>query len=196
MVNALPSFRTPATLAALLVTGTFAAPARAQQPPPPPPQVFVIPPADAPPPVVFGPRAPLGPADVAQWEEGDAVPYGYRPVKSVRKPLVIAGAVTFGSLYLTSALAGAIATDAGAPGGASLFVPVLGPFIAAGLQSSATGGFLLVLDGLAQGAGVAMFVVGLAKQKTVLRRSFEPTVVPVPMTFGASSGGVGLRGTF
>ena len=101
-------------------------------------------------------------------------------------------------MYLTSALGGAIATDAGAPAGATLFVPVFGPFVAAGLQGSATGGFLLVLDGLAQAAGVTMFALGMARPKVTLRRDLAARLelAPVPLSFGPGSGGVGLRGTF
>ncbi len=116
----------------------------------------------------------------------------------MRKSLVIAGAVTLGSLYLTSGLAGAIATDAGAPSGKTLFVPVFGPFIMAGMAGSATGGFLLVVDGLGQAAAVTMLAIGLAMPKTVLVRSdvARVEITPVPMTFGPSSAGFGLVGKF
>ena len=128
-----PSLRTPLAVAALLGAALAAAPSSAQEPPPSPPQEALVPTA-------LRPVRVLGPAEIAEWEEGDPVPYGYRPVKKIQKPLVIAGAVTFGSVYLTSALGGAIATDAGAPAGATLFVPVFGPSRAAGYALTPKGG--------------------------------------------------------
>ncbi len=194
-----------AALASAVVASALlaAAPAVAQEPPPP--QGYEVPPAYAPPavmpPLVYHiPPSPYGlaPRIITDWEPGEPIPLGYTPVQRMRKSLVIAGAVTLGSLWLTSALTGAIAVDAGAPTGKAMFVPVFGPFVMAGLQGSATGGLLLVLDGLGQAAAVTMLAVGIAMPKTVLLRSdvAKVEVMPVPMTFGPSSAGLGFVGKF
>ena len=57
---------------------------------------------------------------------------------------------------------------------------------------------LLVLDGLVQTGSIAMFVAGLAAPRTALVRNDvgKAKITPVPMTFGRSSAGLGLVGTF
>jgi hypothetical protein len=175
-----------------------AAPALAQEPPPPPPAYEPVP--VTPSLVYHVPPSPTGyvPRPIGDWQEGEPIPQGYYPVKRMRTPLVVAGAITLGSLYLTSALGGAIASDSGAGSGKSLLVPVFGPFAMAGLQGSTTGGFVLVLDGLGQAAGLTMLVIGLAMPKTTLVRGdvAKVQITPVPMTFGPSSAGFGFVGKF
>jgi hypothetical protein len=127
------------------------------------------------------------------WDEGDRVPSGYHLGTQVRKGLVIGGAVTFGSLYMLS-------VAAAASGGArSLLIPVAGPFAAiGGTRTSGVDVAVLVINGVVQAGGIAMFVAGLAAPKTVLVRNdiAKGFVMPTPMTFGANSGGGGLVGTF
>lgn len=153
----------------------------------------------------YGPRR-------TYWEEGDPVPRGYRAVPRMRTGLVIAGAVTFGVTYLTTALAGAAVNDISlATGGTGrsaklLLIPVFGPFTMLGSTISATGQFFLVLDGLVQAAGVGMFATGLAWPRMVLVPSGRADISgekappkleisPVPMTVG-SGNGVGILGRF
>src|ERR1700676_408234 len=50
-----------------------------------------------------------GPRTIGDWKEGDPVPDGYRTATRVRRSAIIGGAVTFGVLYLLSALAAASA---------------------------------------------------------------------------------------
>ena len=87
----------------------------------------------------------------------------------MRKGLVIAGAVTFGSTYLISTgVASAFQDGKNNDAMVPLFVPVLGPFITVGTANpSAIGTFALVVDGLAQSAGVAMFVAGIAAPEKI-----------------------------
>jgi hypothetical protein len=185
----------------------------ASQPPPPgygqPPPGYGQPPPQPPPSGYYG--APggygspvMGPR-VLDWEEGDPMRPGYHPETRIRKGLVVGGAVTFGVTYLFTALGGAIATDVarGTTSGSSsflpLFVPAVGPFIAIGtMGANVTGGFFLALDGLAQSAGIAMFIYGIAAPKTVLVRNdvSKPVLRPVPMMVGGTSPGAGLVGTF
>lgn len=127
------------------------------------------------------------------WDDGDRVPSGYHVGTQARKGLVIGGAVAFGSLYMLS-------IAAAASGGArSLLIPVAGPFAAlGGIHSSGADVAMLIIDGVLQAGGIAMFVAGVAAPKTVLVRNdiARGFVTPTPMTFGANSGGMGLVGTF
>lgn len=153
----------------------------------------------------YGPRR-------SYWQQGDPVPHGYRAVPRMRNDLVIAGAVTFGVTYLTTALVGVAVNDISlATGGTGrsaklLVIPVFGPFTLLGSTISATGQFFLVLDGLVQAAGVGMFATGLAWPRMVLVPSGRADISgekappkleisPVPMTVG-SGNGVGILGRF
>jgi hypothetical protein len=146
----------------------------------------------------------MGPR-VLDWEEGDPVRPGYHPETRIRKGMVVGGAVTFGVTYLVTALAGAIASDVASTTNSSssgflpLFVPAVGPFIAIGtMQANLTGGFFLALDGLAQSAGIALFIYGIASPRSVLVRNDigKPFVMPTPMMVGGTSPGLGLVGKF
>jgi hypothetical protein len=199
--------------------------AHAQQPPPQ--QVQPPPPYQPPPPPpgyqqqpVQGPQyvAPLsqqtqptyvpqsvalsGPREIKDWQEGDPIPPGYRPVERTRKGLVIGGAVTFGVLYLISALVASANADANpdqANPAAALYVPAIGPFIQMASTDGSTPKLFLAIDGIAQSAGVAMFVVGLTSPKTVLVRNDlgdnRPRVHFAPM-LSSTTQGAGLVGTF
>lgn len=135
-----------------------------------------------------------GPSEMAMIE-GAAVPDGYVVESRIQKGLVIAGACTFGGVYLLTTLGAAIAVDTSNDDDAytPLFVPVAGPFIAIhSADANATGTFGLVIDGLAQTAGLSMFIAGLAAQEDVLVwRGGGYAVRP-----DAGPGGAGLSGTF
>ncbi len=155
-----------------------------------------------------------GPKEIRDYSEGDPVPPGYTPVERTRKGLVIGGAVTFGVLYLISALVAAAGEDTKGSGdneAAALWVPAVGPFIQMFNTDSAVANVFLAIDGIAQSAGVAMFVIGLTSPRTVLVRndlvgkakspglaasaSSGPTLRPAPMITGTTTG-FGLVGTF
>jgi hypothetical protein len=111
--------------------------------------------------------------------------------------------VLFGITYVFSALAAAVGADTN-PGRsnpvAALWVPAAGPFVQL-FQSgnSATGSLILVLDGLSQAGGIAMFAIGLASPKTLLVRndlaSTTPHLALAPIA-GPGYSGMGLVGTF
>lgn len=213
-------------IAAAGVVVSISAPASADNPPPPPPGFEGS--ASQPPPPGYGQPPPgygqpppppqggyygapsgygapmMGPR-VLDWEEGDPMRPGYHPETRIRKGMVVGGAVTFGVTYLFTALGGAIASDVlrTTSGGSSsvlpLFIPAVGPFVAIGtMGANVTGGFFLALDGLAQSAGIALFIYGLAAPKTVLVRNdvAKPFIRPAPMMVGGTSPGAGLVGTF
>ena len=146
-----------------------------------------------------------GPREIKDWHDGDPIPPGYRPVERVRKGLIIGGAVTFGSLYLLSALVAAANADANKGGSnpaVALYVPALGPFIQMPSSDSSTARVFLAIDGIGQCAGVAMLVVGLTSSNTVLVRNDLGQAAPpkpelhfMPLV-GAGTTGAGVFGTF
>jgi hypothetical protein len=124
------------------------------------------------------------------------VPPGYHVEEHARKGLVIGGAVMFGTMYLLTALGAAIASDAGS-NSTALWVPAVGPFIQMGQSSSATGAFLLALDGVVQVGGLAMFTIGLAAPRTeVVRNDVGSLTIKVSPIVAGDSRGMGLVGTF
>jgi hypothetical protein len=143
------------------------------------------------------------PHTISDWEEGEPIPPGYHPVQRVRKGAVVGGAVTFGVFYLISVLIAAAGTDISnanhtSNSAAGLYVPVAGPFITMTQSSSAVGNVFLALDGVAQGAGAALLIYGIAAPRTVLVRNDygRPLVMPQPMILGRNAGGLGIVGTF
>jgi hypothetical protein len=200
-----------------------AAPPQAPAPYPPqayPPQAYppqAYPPAPYPYPQQAGPapiyimtqpqqQAPLGPRRITDWEEGQPIPAGYHVSTHVRVGMIVGGAVTFGVVYLITALTGALVTDVGSATGCGttcssakpLLIPIAGPFIVLPHTGSATGDFGLVLDGLAQMAGVGLIIGGIAAPKVELVRDEVGTfkVAPTPLVFDNKGAGFGFKGTF
>ena len=151
-----------------------------------------------------------GPREINNWNEGEPIPPGYRPVERTRKGLIIGGVITFGSLWMLSAMVAAANGDANKGKenpAAALYVPAVGPFIQMGSADSSTARLFLGIDGVAQCAGLAMFIVGLASPRTVLVRNDlaqndkaekkeepKPEVKVLPLFGGVS--GAGVVGTF
>lgn len=142
------------------------------------------------------------------YYDGMTVPDGYMKVDKTRTGLIIAGAITFGVSYLAAAAA-AVAQDdeeQSACGGHTshhggegytcilrdnddytpLYIPLAGPFIAMGTMENQNGAVrsLLLIDGVAQVGGAAMFIAGLVAKKTILVRTKHATlgVAPGPGT--------------
>lgn len=114
------------------------------------------------------------------------------PVRYEQRPrigLAIAGGAVFGGIYLASTVVASFVDDK------SLAVPIVGPFIEMGMLASASGSsssslapvqFALFMNGLAQAAGVAMLIAGLAtKQKVAL---YRPRFCVSPYTAQAGAG--------
>lgn len=76
---------------------------------------------------------------------------------------------------------------------APLYIPIAGPFIAMGTLDHADGGVraALLLDGVVQVGGAAMFIAGLVAKKSVLIRTKHAT-----MTIAPGPGSVQLVGSF
>ena len=162
------------------------------QPYPPPPQ-YVYPPQPYPPPQ-YQYQYPA----TLPYEEGRPIPQGYHTRTSVRKGLVIGGAVTFGVLYALSLIAADADRQANQDGGSrkleALYIPAIGPFIATSkVESGSTS--VLILDGLGQTAGLVMFICGFAFPKTELVRNDLGSVRVLPL-MGKGQSGLSLVGSF
>ncbi|HEY2513478.1 MAG TPA: hypothetical protein VGI39_21570 [Polyangiaceae bacterium] len=174
------------------------------QPGPPPPQSAVAPNGEYVAPMqqqtqtVYVPQsvAMTGPRKITDWDESQPIPPGYHVTTQVRKGLVIGGAVMFGVFWLLSALVAAGGDDGGLNNSA-LYVPAAGPFFQMGAgnqsQSSTT---VLAIDGIAQCAGLAMTIFGIASPKTVLVRNDLGSLQFTPMKMGQNGMGWGLTGHF
>lgn len=176
------------------------------QPPPgygqPPPGAYYAPaPGYAPNPGYA--TTPMGPRYL-DYEEGDAIPPGYRTGTRVRKGLVVGGAVTLGVSYLLTIFVagiGQLANDVGSTGSRDygpLLIPVVGPFIGIATTHASNGGaFGLAFLGVAQTAGLGMLIGGIAAPKTVLIRNEAGSVkLQVVPQLGMGSTGLGVVGTF
>jgi len=143
-----------------------------------------------------------GPRFIKDWEPGQAIPYGYHEETRVRKGMVISGAITFGVLYLYSTMIASIGSDLSSGTGgdnkvAYMYLPVLGPFLEISqTNGSASANELLVLDGLAQGVGAALFFAGIMYPKHLLVRNDLATMTVLPMKIGMEGQGVGIVGRF
>jgi hypothetical protein len=101
-------------------------------------------------------------------------------------------------MYLISVFVASIADAANADEFTPLFIPVAGPFVTLGTADhEGSGTFFLVLDGVAQAGGLAMFIAGLAFPRKVLVRDDvggrHIELAPVPL--GKGGLGLGLQGT-
>jgi hypothetical protein len=140
-----------------------------------------------------------GPRFIKDWEEGQPIPYGYHEETRVRKGMVVSGSVLFGALYLYNAFIASIGEDLGGSDGNKvgwLYIPVLGPFLEMTETSSATGHFVLVLDGVAQAVGVTLVMSALMYPRHLLVRNDLATVTVAPMRIGMDGNGLGLVGRF
>ncbi len=156
--------------------------------------MYVPAPGYGPPPGYSYPGLGLAGPAMMPYEDGNPIPDGYRPAMRYRTGLIVGGATLFGAMYLSAALDSTLVS-----GEALMFVPVVGPFIEIGhvdrAPFSGLEKFLLVSNGLAQGAGVAMLIGGLASKRHVLVRrdvAGTTTVRAVPLTMGYAGLGAGI----
>lgn len=126
------------------------------------------------------PSLPAIPA--ARPYDGGPVPRGMRVELRRDDRLLVLGATLFGSMYLGSVIGAAVcATGAGCqPGLEWLFAPVVGPFAALAFPQHSDDRALLIFDGIAQGAGLAMMVGALATAHEVLVPDLRKDGLPAP----------------
>lgn len=153
-----------------------------------------------------------GPRIIRDWHEGDPIPPGYHPSTRVRGGLIAGGLSMFGASYLISVLVAAandgicnnynsVTGTCSGGGDDALYIPVLGPFIQMGNEhgsATALADVFLVLDGLLQGTGVAMFIFGIAVPKTVLVRNDLGALknIHISPMVGRNMGGLGVAAQF
>ncbi len=150
---------------------------------------------------------PMGPTRIP-YEEGQPAPAGYRLTTESQKGLIIGGAVTLGATWAVTLLAASLADavrnadrSPGEPrdnGATPLMIPVVGPFIAIStLNSEGAGTSLLILDGLAQGAGAAMLIAGISSRRKVWVRQVGSVQLQLaPVALGPRHFALGLDGHF
>lgn len=151
----------------------------------------------------------LGPRTLP-YRQGEPVPPGYRHESRIRRGLVIAGAATFGGTYMISLLIGAVGHDEAQANGdpdddnrwLPMFFPVVGPFATIGTlaatdeDSQATASVGLAILGLAQTAGLVMFITGLAaKEEVWLRNDVAQPSIEVAPLLGENLGGLAVTGS-
>jgi hypothetical protein len=156
------------------------------------------------------PPTPLDPAHtplpwyaprVLAYEEGQPIPPGYAVTQRRRRSLIVAGAALFGASWLTSALTAATVvagTNRHRSEVAPLFAPFAGPWITVATSRDARlddpdrrmNGVLLVVDGVAQLTGAALFLAGMVTREPVLtrtRQSFDTAALPEILVGGRAA---------
>ncbi len=119
--------------------------------------------------------------------EGGPIPKGAKLETRVNWVITGVGIGVFSGFYLTSlfyALGTCGAMMACRPGSEYLYIPVVGPFITAGLAPTTGGAALSVFDGVVQTVSFAMIFAGFVFPKTVVvmydtaRLRAEPIHIP------------------
>ncbi len=125
-----------------------------------------VPPAGYPPPAMFGPsRLP--------YFESDPVPPGYEIQTRPRMGLAKAGLATFVPLYGLSVIFGGVFLgneNGDAKKYGPMLIPVIGPFATIGTADTDEGTIFLLLDGIGQLTGAALFLGGMLSEEKYLAR--------------------------
>lgn len=170
-------------------------------PPPgyPPPPYGYGPPPGYPPPYGYGipPPERFGPP-TREYTHGERIPPGYHLEQHGKKKLIVAGVAIFGGCYLASALAAGHTLSERysdeSTALSALFIPVAGPFVTigtTGLDFSSEDDrvpiLFLMIDGLAQTAGVVLAIAGLSASETavLVRNDQEGASIAPQIVVGA-----------
>jgi hypothetical protein len=169
------------------------APAAPQLPPPAPPRGWAPPPGSRPPPGWAPPPPGWAPPPAYYWQgqteakpppkrlpyyDGQNIPPGYRLEEGPRRGLVIAGSITFGTLYGLTLL-GASESDFD-DGTGLLAIPVIGPLLYARHTECPTedtycdddlGDAFLTIDAVGQATGAVLLAIGILNPKKELVRT-------------------------
>jgi hypothetical protein len=188
---------------ALLISISFATPASAQYAPPPRYPPGYRPPPHYPP--AYYPK-PDGPPYVLHgWDPDVPPPQGYELRTSPNSRLIGFGVAMLSIGYVTSSVAGLVATQedrtASAGNWNPLFIPVVGPFVAIGsLDANAAGTGVLLADGLLQTAGLVAIITGALDARFKIVRtevgSSDATSVEVMPLVGSQGTGMAARMDF
>jgi hypothetical protein len=141
-----------------------------------------------------------GPRFIKDWHDGDPMPWGYHREERVRKGEIVSGAILFGVPYIISTLTASAGADLSNSGESNpvgwLYLPVLGPFIEISKSDSAEANEFLVIDGLCQGIGAALFFHGIYSPRPMLVRNDLALLSVTPASVGKDGTGMMLMGTF
>lgn len=132
------------------------------------------------------------------WDLGDPIPYGYHPERKPRVGLLVAGSLTFAVPYVLSAYVGASSNKA------EMYVPVVGPFVAAveTMNTPCTSWLcfrevsagMTVAIGVVEAVGAAMLIAGAVGKVTLVED--EPGSVSVAPMYLPNGAGLGVSGQF
>lgn len=138
------------------------------------------------------------PARTLPYSDGQTIPPGYRLVEGPRRGMVLGGALSIGIPYLIGV---PFAADAKFTNGSGfLLIPGIGPWITLATRNRNCGDSscqdldhtvraFLILDGMAQSAGLALIAAGYAWPSQKLVRldvaGFDVSPVPLGSGFGA-----------
>jgi len=134
--------------------------------------------------------------------DGSSPPPGYVLGSEPRTGLWVTGASLFGGMYLISVLAAGTAVSEGEDEVAPMFIPLIGPWVTIRTTDADPGlRGALVIDGLVQLTGAALFITGMAAQRDVFVRADAATgsrkaVEPSMPKVGVGPGNVAVRGDF
>lgn len=136
-----------------------------------------------------------------EYDPDIGIPANYKRTQKPRTSLLIGGAVIFGAFWITTCLVAGTQLDLNKPGAGALYAPVVGPFIAIftlPMENNQDAIPVLVLDGVIQAVGVAMFAAGMAYPEQILKYNApklgaQLTLQPMvgPTRDGAFSGVIG-----
>lgn len=132
------------------------------------------------------------------YEDGMPVPPGARIVSRPRFGLFIAGLSVFGTLWLTSSVAGglvSIFSFSSDNDALWMTLPVAGPFVYLATGDTRLGEVFPVLMGVGQLAGLALTIVGTVSRQRYLRFDQTAVMTPrwsfLPMTTVGAGGALG-----
>lgn len=150
---------------------------------------------------LFATLATLATSGAARADDTSTPAPGYHVERVPSTGGMIGGALLFGLTYAPSVALGSVIVANGAPAGAWLFVPVVGPLIELGGLGgggvlSGLLGVAAVTDGLAQLGGLTWFMVSaLVKHDRVVRDTASLQVAPAPLVARGTLG-FGVVGRF
>jgi hypothetical protein len=195
---------TRAALAAVVLLAGAASRAHAEAP--------VTPVISRPPPTSTGLSFPWAPPRIIEgWQPGQPIPPGYEVRHRSGRAAIGAGAALFGFSYTLSALSAwwidalNANPDTASNDGMShhaLYIPVVGPLWEStrggpsGPHWSADAKTDLVVDGLAQAAGLGLLAYGILARTPLLVRNDGAIVSMAPRVMGKNAAGLGLLGAF
>jgi hypothetical protein len=143
-----------------------------------------------------------GPEVIKDTDEDRGPPPGYTAVWRTRKGLLIGGGITFGVAYSFAILTAAEGADSaewsesGENESASMWIPIVGPFLQMTQDDQATEDLGLAIVGGAQVVGAVLLYYGLTSKKRVFVRNDLVGNLSVSPMAGNGASGMMVGGRF